>query len=419
MNCVTFHLHIEAPDNFVLPSRHLRLRGWCYLPGTKLVGVRLILSDRILTGRHGICRPDVREAFPAAPDDFNGFELWASLSPGQHPAELQFQDARGDWHEAHKMTLCAPRTWRPAWMPGGDPADLVEFQLGARPAHAPHPVIPERFPLPSSDPLRRPKISVVTPSFNQCAYLAETLDSVLGQTGVDLTYVVQDGGSTDGSAELLETYAPRLASCVSARDHGQAEAIALGFARTAGGPDDVMAWLNSDDVYLPGALAFVADYFARHPEVDVVYGQRVLIDRQSQEIGRWFLPPHDDDLLRLNDYVPQEAMFWRRRVWDRIGGINTSFQFAMDWDLLLRFQAAGARITRVPYFLACFRVHAAQKTSAQMETLGQQEITKLRTGTQGRQMTDREVGHHPRLRSYLRRSAWQEFLWRRLGIRGR
>ncbi len=122
-----------------------------------------------------------------------------------------------------------------------------------------------------------------------------------------------------------------------------------------------MSWINSDDFYLPSALTFVADFFARHPRVDVIYGHRIVVDEQSREIARWFLPKHDPAVLRLNDFVPQETMFWRRRIWDKVGGIDPSFKFAMDWDLLLRFQAAEAKIVRVPYFLACFRIHAAQK----------------------------------------------------------
>ena len=177
-----------------------------------------------------------------------------------------------------------------------------------------------------------------------------------------------------------------------------------------------MAWINSDDTYQPGALAYVAGYFARHPDVDVVYGNRILVDENSQEIGRWFLPKHDDAVLRLNDFVPQETLFWRRRVWDQVGGIDPSFKFALDWDLLLRFQAAGAKIVRVPYFLACFRVHAAQKTSAQMHDVGQREISLLRDRTQGRPFPPQELEQNPRLLSYLRRSAFIEWLWK-LGLR--
>ncbi|HTO03668.1 MAG TPA: hypothetical protein VL069_08200, partial [Opitutus sp.] len=182
-------------------------------------------------------------------------------------------------------------------------------------------------------------------------------------------------------------------------------------------PDDIMAWLNSDDVYLPGTLAFVAGFFARNPEVDAIYGHRILIDENSLEVGRWFLPPHSDEMLKLNDYVPQETLFWRRRLWDRVGGIDPTFKFAMDWDLLLRFAEAKARIVRVPYFLACFRIHAAQKTSSQIDSLGSEEINRLRMQSQGRLLGPSEVESDPRLLAYLRESAWIEFLWRRFGLR--
>ena len=167
---------------------------------------------------------------------------------------------------------------------------------------------------------------------------------------------------------------------------------------------------------MPGALAFVAGWFARHPEIDVLYGNRVLVDEQSQETGRWYLPRHDDDVLRLTDLVPQETLFWRRRLWDRVDGIDPALQFAIDWDLLLRFQAAGARIVHVPYFLACFRVHAAQKTAAQMKRVGQVEIDRLRERVFGRTIPFSEVENDPRLLAYLRRSARIEFL-ARFGLR--
>jgi len=199
---------------------------------------------------------------------------------------------------------------------------------------------------------------------------------------------------------------------------GQADAIARGFAKTSGRPDDVMAWINSDDFYLPGAFGYVASYFAAHPDVDVVYGHRIVVDETSREIGRWFLPPHDPAMLRLNDFVPQETLFWRRRIWDKVDGIDPSLKFAMDWDLLLRFQEAGARIVRVPYFLACFRIHPAQKTSAQMHSIGQAEIDRLRTRANGRPVAAPELESHPRLIRYLRRSAFIEFLWS-LGLRAR
>lgn len=411
-------IYIDVPGSFVLPSRYLRMRGWCFLAGENFDRVQLVLPDRILFGRYGTFRPDVRASFPAAPDDCTGFELWANIPAGCQHAALQFRDRRGQWHTGLEFDLTAPSKWQPLWSPRSRPADLVEFQLGPRARHAPRAVAVDRLPRVKTARSGRPKISVVTPSYNQREFVAETMESVLGQPDVDLEYVVQDGGSTDGSVDEIKARSARLAAWESAKDAGQADAIAKGFARTHGGPNDLMAWLNSDDVYLPGTLAFVSDYFARHPEVDVLYGNRILIDERSLEIGRWFLPGHDEEMMKLNDYVPQESLFWRRRVWDRVGGINPAFKFAMDWDLLLRFQANGARIVHVPYFLACFRIHAAQKTSAQMEALGHQEIDRLRTQSQGRAFSHAEVENHPVLLRYLRRSAWREMLWR-FGIRVR
>ncbi len=123
-----------------------------------------------------------------------------------------------------------------------------------------------------------------------------------------------------------------------------------------------MAWFNSDDLLAPRALAFVAAYFAANPDVDVVYGHRIIIDDADREVGRWIMPRHEEDSIEWIDYVPQETLFWRKRAWDLAGGIDPSFQFALDWDLLARFQQAGCKIVRLPYFLGCFRVHSQQKT---------------------------------------------------------
>lgn len=250
--------------------------------------------------------------------------------------------------------------------------------LGELDQYSPRPLRRERFPAGTAADL--PWIAMVTPSFMQAAYLERTMRSVLDQGYPRLRYAVQDGGSTDGSAEILERYATRLAARESARDGGQAEAVVRGFGKISG---DIMAWLNADDLLMPGALAFVGNYFATHPDVDVIYGHRVMIDAQDSEIGRWVLPAHDPEFLRWRDYVPQETLFWRRSAWERCGGVDPKFQFALDWDFLLRLQESGARIVRVPYFLGMFRVHAAQKTSAAYTQVGLPEITALRQRTHG------------------------------------
>ncbi len=152
-----------------------------------------------------------------------------------------------------------------------------------------------------------------------------------------------------------------------------------------------MMYLNSDDLLMEGAVRFVAEYFARHPEVDVVYGHRVLIDDDGLEVGRWMTPRPACSDLRLHDFVPQETVFWRRRVWDRVGGIDTSFKFALDWDLLLRLSAAGARFARVPWFLGGFRLHSTQKTRTRLEDSGIPEMDALRRRTFGRVPTYDEL----------------------------
>jgi hypothetical protein len=152
-----------------------------------------------------------------------------------------------------------------------------------------------------------------------------------------------------------------------------------------------MMYLNSDDILLDGAARFVAEYFARNPDVDVVYGHRVLINDKGDEVGRWVTPRQACNDLAMVDWVPQETLFWRKRIWDRVGGIDGSFRFALDWDLLLRFERAGARIVRLPWFLGGFRLHSEQKTSAQLLDHGIPEMNVLRQRTLGRLPTSDEL----------------------------
>ncbi len=219
-----------------------------------------------------------------------------------------------------------------------------------------------------------PKISIVTPSFEQGRYLENTIQSVLQQNYPNIEYVVKDGGSKDNSREILERYKEKLTHWSSTPDNGQSHAINVGFSHTSG---EIMAWLNSDDLLLPEALHCVAEYFNAHPEIDVLYGNRLLIDENNSEIGRWILPRHSNSTLSWADFIPQETLFWRRRIWDKIGGqIDESFRFAMDWDLLIRFRDAGAQFAHIPYFLGAFRVHINQKTSAATD-IGSYETKRI------------------------------------------
>ncbi|MEI6106023.1 MAG: glycosyltransferase [Opitutae bacterium] len=241
-----------------------------------------------------------------------------------------------------------------------------------------------------------PAIDIVTPSFNQERYLESTLLSVLNQKYPKLRYRVQDGGSTDRSPQIIQRYADQLTGWVSEKDKGQADAVCRGFKQLGGEPTDIMAWLNSDDFIAPRALRFVAEYFVRHPEVDVVYGHRIIIDDQDREIGRWIMPPHDPKTLEWIDYVPQETLFFRRSIYEAVGGLDSSFQFALDWDLLARFQQAKARVVRLPYFLGCFRLHSEQKTSQHIHTQGIEEMTRIRTRIHGAVIDPAKIEHYAR-----------------------
>ena len=243
---------------------------------------------------------------------------------------------------------------------------------------------------------KQPVISIVTPSFNQAEFLEKTILSVVDQHYPALQYIIQDGGSTDGSAEIIKRYQSALKHGESREDKGQSHALNLGFHHATG---EIMAYLNSDDILLPGTLSYVANYFNQHPDVDVIYGHRILINDEDEEISRWVLPPHDSNILSLADYIPQETLFWRKPIWDQVGGnIDENFRFAMDWELLLRFKKAGAKFVRVPRFLGAFRVHSEQKTSSQSK-IGLNEVEQLRMRSQGRKFSKKEISR--RVRFYL------------------
>jgi len=238
-------------------------------------------------------------------------------------------------------------------------------------------------------PADAPGIAIATPSRNHGRFIGATIESVLAQGYPALEYVVQDGGSEDDSREILEHYSAYLHHWESAADGGQAQALNAGFARTSG---EVMAYLNADDILLPGALAHVAGYLRGHPEVDVVYGHRVVIDENGLEVGRQVIPRHDDEVLSWGDFIPQETMFWRRSIWEAAGGaFDESFECAMDWDLLVRMRDAGAHMVRLPRFLGAFRVHGDQKTLKLGETVGAEEMARIRRRIHGRDMSHREA----------------------------
>jgi glycosyltransferase involved in cell wall biosynthesis len=255
-----------------------------------------------------------------------------------------------------------------------------------------------------------PSITVVTPSYQQGTYLERTLRSVLDQQYPALEYVVVDGGSTDATLDILRRYDGSLTRWVSEPDRGQADAVSKGFLQTSG---EIMAYLNSDDLLLPNSLTTVGGYFADHPEVDVVYGHRIIIDEADREINRWILPKHDPAALAWIDWIPQETLFWRRSAWEAVGGIDTTFQFALDWDLLLRFQSAGLRIERINRFIGAFRFHPGQKSNVSFEGVGSDEIKRLQRRSLGREPTTREL--QAAIFGFVIRHLVEDWKWR-LGL---
>lgn len=252
---------------------------------------------------------------------------------------------------------------------------LLRIRLGRFAQFSPLPLLRYRPPLPSSIVTEWPTFTIVTPSFNQGRFIAATVASVMAQGCPRLEYIIQDACSTDDTRQVLSRLSGPKIDIRIGKDAGQADAINRGFAGTDGA---IMGYLNSDDLLLPEALRTVADYFLRHPEVDAVYGDRLIIDEFDSVVGYWRLPYHDGWVMRTVDYVPQETLFWRRRAWDAVGGsFDSSLQFAMDWDFLLRLQQVGMRIEHVSAFLGAFRIHSEQKTSSSIDR-GRQEMRLLR-----------------------------------------
>lgn len=253
-----------------------------------------------------------------------------------------------------------------------------------------------------------PLISIVVPSLNQGRFLERTLTSILDQQYPRLELLVVDGGSTDESLEIIKKYSDRISWWCSEADAGQTSALNKGFAHSTG---EIMAWLNADDCLLPGCLTHVANWMIAHPKADVVYGLRVLLNEHDQDIGRWILPAHSYQVMSWADFIPQETLFWRREMWNRSEGrLDESFDFAMDWELLLRFRHYGACFYRLPYFLGGFRIHPGQKTADSIET-GLQEMQRLRRRYLGRKLFNR-MQNVMAMAAYLFKARMLELLWR-------
>lgn len=208
-----------------------------------------------------------------------------------------------------------------------------------------------------------PRISVIVPSFNQGRFIEKTLRSVLDQGYADLELMVLDGGSTDETVDVLKRYDGRLAYWISEKDKGQSHAFNKGLARATG---DIVGWINSDDVYLNRSLFRAAGYFAAHPKTDVVFSDYIYVNEVGRYLKRRKEPPYDYQLYLWSGdcYHANCAGFFRRKVFENIGGLDETLHFGMDYEFYLRAGRAGVHFGHVREYWGGYRFHSASKSIA-------------------------------------------------------
>jgi glycosyltransferase involved in cell wall biosynthesis len=222
-----------------------------------------------------------------------------------------------------------------------------------------------------------PKLTVVTPSYNQGEFLERTILSVLNQNYPNLEYIIIDGGSQDNSLEIIKKYEKYLDYWHSSPDRGQSDAINKGFQMSSG---EILAWLNSDDTYLPGAFSRIVDLFINNRDVDMLYGRCNIIDRNNAIIGEAKVMP-----FNLNDYaygffmIPQQAAFWKRKLFFDVGMLNTSNYTCMDYELWLNMARKGAKIVFFNEYLANFRLYEESISgSGRYNDVYRQDLKRIR-----------------------------------------
>jgi len=219
----------------------------------------------------------------------------------------------------------------------------------------------------------KPKISIVIPSYNQGQFIAETIQSIVAHVNLEIELIVIDGGSSDNTLEVIDDYSSYIAKWVSEKDKGQAHAINKGFAMATG---DVLAWLNSDDMYLPGALN---DAISRLDitRAELIFGNSLLFDIEKESMwGSNVIQEAAFYDLKLVDFIIQPSTFWTRKAWEQVGNLNESLHYTFDWDWFIRAELSGVVFKNTPKYLSLYRVHDSHKTGTGGESR-KEEIIKV------------------------------------------
>ncbi|PIY69228.1 glycosyltransferase [Candidatus Roizmanbacteria bacterium CG_4_10_14_0_8_um_filter_39_9] len=220
------------------------------------------------------------------------------------------------------------------------------------------------------------KISIITPSFNQGKFIEQTIQSVLSQNYPDLEYIIMDGGSTDETVSILKKYEGKL-KWFSEKDKGQSGAINKGLKMITG---DIIAWINSDDYYLPGTLTNIAELFEKNKNIQWITGDYIVVDAKGKEIHAFVrlykkLVSYFSSFAALSfaNYINQPSTFWKKELQDKAGRINESYRYCMDYDLWLRFMKVSAPyIIHTP--LSAFRIHATSKGGSEYGKQFEEEL---------------------------------------------
>jgi|GEM_PF-233166 len=273
---------------------------------------------------------------------------------------------RGDFDDVERRTFSVEQSeWYICDLDGNpiEPApDHTQQRIAtflAQQSNAVSPLTPHPSPV-----TELPLITVITVVLNGEKYLEQTIQSVINQTYPNVEYIIIDGGSTDGTLDIVKKYEDYIDYWVSEKDKGQSNAINKGWQMSRG---EILAWLNSDDTYKTGTLVYIADFFYKHPEVDMVYGDVDIVDKEDNVISA--CPRRIE--FRLNKlihdhwYIPQQGVFIRQRVLQKVGMLDENLHFQMDHDFYIRVRLKGCIIKYVPRYLANFRTHPDAKSTPQ------------------------------------------------------